>query len=70
MARIVLKRFAQGLFIVWLTTTITFFLVHAAPGEPFAEMLADPRMTNEMREANRARYGLDRPVVTQYLQYV
>lgn len=70
MARIVLKRLAQGLFIVWLTTTITFFLVHAAPGEPFAEMLTDPRMTNEMREANRARYGLDQPVFAQYLQYV
>ena len=70
MARIVLKRLAQGLFIVWLTTTITFFLVHAAPGEPFAEMLTDPRMSNEMREANRVRYGLDQPVVVQYLQYV
>jgi peptide/nickel transport system permease protein len=70
MARIVLKRLAQGLFIVWLTTSITFFLVHAAPGEPFAEMLTDPRMSDEMREANRARYGLDQPVLAQYLQYV
>src|SRR5687768_9650831 len=43
MARIVLKRLAQGLLIVWLTTTITFFLIHAAPGEPFADMLTDPR---------------------------
>lgn len=70
MARIVLKRLAQGLFIVWLTTTITFFLVYAAPGEPFADMLTDPRMTDEMRDANRTRYGLDRPVLVQYLRYV
>lgn len=70
MARIVLKRLAQGLFIVWLTTTITFFLVHAAPGEPFADMLTDPRMTDEMRNANRALYGLDRPVLVQYVLYL
>ena len=70
MARIVLKRLAQGLFIVWMTTTITFFLVHAAPGEPFADMLSDPRMTEDMREANRVSYGLDRPVTEQYLRYL
>ena len=70
MARILLKRLAQGLFIVWLTTTITFFLVHAAPGEPFADMLTDPRMSDEMRAANRARFGLDLPVFAQYLRYV
>jgi peptide/nickel transport system permease protein len=70
MARIVLKRLAQGVFIVWLTTTITFFLVHAAPGEPFADMLTDPRATAAMREASRARYGLDRPVAEQYVRYV
>lgn len=70
MARIVLKRLAQGLLIVWLTTTITFFLIHAAPGEPFADLLTDPRATAEMREANRARFGLDRPVTEQYLRYL
>ena len=70
MARIVLKRLAQGLLIVWLTTTITFFLIHAAPGEPFADMLTDPRATAEMREANRARFGLDRPVTEQYARYL
>jgi peptide/nickel transport system permease protein len=70
MASIVLKRVAQGLLIVWLTTTITFFLIHAAPGEPFASLLEDSRLTDEMRAATRARYGLDRPVTEQYVQYL
>jgi peptide/nickel transport system permease protein len=70
MAGIVLKRLAQGLLIVWLTTTITFFLIHAAPGEPFAGFLDDPRATAEMREAQRARYGLDRPVTEQYVRFL
>jgi peptide/nickel transport system permease protein len=33
-------------------------------------MLSDPRTTVEMRDANRARYGLDRPVTEQYLRYL
>lgn len=70
MASIVLKRVAQGLLIVWLTTTFTFFLIHAAPGEPYSGYLEDPRATAEMRDAHRARYGLDRPVAEQYVRYL
>jgi peptide/nickel transport system permease protein len=70
MASIVLKRLAQGLLIVWLTTTITFFLIHAAPGEPFAALLNDPRATEADRTAYRALYGLDQPVTIQYTRYL
>ena len=70
MTRIVFTRLAQGLLIVWLTTTLTFFLIHAAPGEPFSGFLEDPRATAEMRDAHRARYGLDRPVVEQYGRFL
>lgn len=70
MATFLLKRLAQGLLIVWLTTTLTFFLIHAAPGEPFAGLLDDPRTTAEMREAHRARYGLDRPIAAQYARFL
>jgi peptide/nickel transport system permease protein len=66
MASFVIKRLAQGLLIVWLTTTLTFFLIHGAPGEPFAGLLDDPRTTAAMRDAHRARYGLDQPLSTQY----
>jgi len=70
MAIFVFKRLAQGLVIVWLTTTLTFFLIHAAPGEPFAGLLDDPRATAELRDAYRARYGLDRPVIAQYGRFL
>ena len=70
MAIFLLKRLAQGLLIVWLTTTITFFLIHAAPGEPFSQLLEDPRSTPESIAAIRARYGLDRPLVEQYGRFL
>ncbi len=70
MATWLVKRLAQGLVVIVLTTTITFFLIHAAPGEPFAGLLDDPRTTQQMRDAHRARYGLDRPLVVQYARFV
>ena len=42
MAIFVLTRLARGLLIVFLTTTLTFFLIHAAPGEPLSGLLEDP----------------------------
>lgn len=66
MAVTVLKRLAQGLVIVWMTTTLTFFLIHAAPGEPFSGILEHPGATDELRAAWRTRYGLDQPLAVQY----
>jgi peptide/nickel transport system permease protein len=65
-----LTRLARGLLIVFLTTTLTFFLIHAAPGEPLSGLLEDPRMTAAMRDAERARYGLDQPLGVQYVRFL
>lgn len=70
MATWLLKRLVQALVIVGLTTTATFFLIHAAPGEPFAGLLDDPRTTDAMRLAHRERYGLDQPLLRQYARFV
>ncbi|MEO7964113.1 MAG: ABC transporter permease [Gemmatimonadaceae bacterium] len=64
------RRALQGVAIVWMVVTLTFILVHAAPGEPFAEILEDRRATVEMRTLLRERYGLDLPVGQQYLRYL
>lgn len=49
--------------------TITFLLIHAAPGDP-----ADLYTTKEMDPVARARvlaaYGLDRPLTTQYVRWL
>jgi peptide/nickel transport system permease protein len=66
----VLRRLAQGLAIMFGVTTLTFALVHAVPGEPFAAVLGEARMTPEIKEAWRAHYGLDRPLPVQFAVYV
>ncbi len=67
MAVYALKRFVSMLITLFLIATITFFLMHAVPGDPFAL----PRETPpEVRANLEARYGLDKPVFTQYLIYM
>lgn len=65
-----LRRAGQGLALVLLTTTITFFLIHAAPGDPFSGLRENPRVTEAMVQAERARYGLDQPLAVQYLRFL
>lgn len=70
MATWLLRRLGRGLIVVGLTTTLAFFLVHAAPGEPFAAFLDDPRVTEDVRAEHRVRYGLDQPLLQQYVRFV
>jgi ABC-type dipeptide/oligopeptide/nickel transport system permease component len=62
-----LKRLLQGAITVWFIATATFVAMHAVPGDPLSgERLANP----EIRANLMARYGLDRPVLEQYLIYL
>ena len=63
----ILKRLAQGAVTVWFIATATFVAMHAVPGDP----LRGERIANEQILANlKARYGLDKPVLEQYVIYV
>ena len=53
--------------VLWVTITITFLLVHMAPGGPFTEEKAYPPQAIE--QLNR-HYGLDKPIYVQYLRYM
>ena len=70
MISFLVRRLLQGVAILFIVATITFALVHAAPGEPFAGQLDDPRTPAATREALRRRYGLDQPLGTQYGRYL
>lgn len=68
MAKYIVKRVLSMLLTLFVVITLTFFLIHAIPGDPLASMAkALPQQT---REAYYARYGLDKPVFEQYLIYM
>jgi peptide/nickel transport system permease protein len=66
--RFVAVRLLQTIVVLFLVTTISFFLIHLAPGDPFA--LEDPRVPSDVRAHWRAEFGYDRPLLEQYVRYV
>jgi peptide/nickel transport system permease protein len=64
-----LKRLAQTALTAWLTVTVVFVLLRLAPGDP-AVNYAPPNPTSEQLEAVRQEFGLDQPVLSQYLTYL
>ena len=63
----ILKRLVQGIFTVWFIATATFFAMHNVPGDP---LLNDRATTDAIRANLEAKYGLDKPVMTQYGIYL
>lgn len=63
-----LRRLAAGIAIITAVATLTFAAIHVAPGTPF---LPTDRSLDPAVEARlRARFGLDRPLPRQYLDYL
>jgi ABC-type dipeptide/oligopeptide/nickel transport system permease component len=62
-----LKRLVQGVITVWFIATATFIAMHNVPGDPLSNEKA---MSPEIRKNLEEKYGLDRPVVEQYLIYM
>ena len=67
MARYALKRLLQGIVTVWFIATATFFAMHFVPGDP---LVNDKAVPAEIRANLEARYGLDKPLPTQYWIYL
>jgi len=65
MFRYFLNRLGQGVIVLLVLFTITFFLVHALPAGPFQTEKAIPEHIKERMEAY---YGLDKPLGVQYVK--
>lgn len=67
MKKYLLKRFVMSIITLWAIVTITFFLMHAIPGNPFAK---EGKMPPVVYENLQKKYGLDKPLYQQYLIYL
>ncbi|MCY7378572.1 MAG: ABC transporter permease [Gemmatimonadaceae bacterium] len=70
MRRFLAGRLLQGVSVVFLVTTLTFVLVHLAPGDPLSTSLERPGVSEQVRAQWRAQFGLDRPIGEQYLRWL
>ncbi|MCC5970712.1 MAG: ABC transporter permease [Pararhodobacter sp.] len=69
MGRYILRRFFHMAITLFAMITLMFFLFRLLPGDPTATVIS-PALDAEAREAMRARFGLDRPLIEQYLVYL
>ena len=63
----ILKRVLLALLTVWVVITISFFVSRAVPGGPF---LGEKAISATAQAALEAKYGLDKPVMEQYITYL
>jgi oligopeptide transport system permease protein len=67
MLQLIEKRLLTAIPVLLAVVTITFFLVHSAPGGPFdAEKAVDPEVLIQLNE----KYNLDAPLWEQYFDYL
>jgi len=64
--RFLVKRIAVSFLTLLLIMAITFFLMNSIPGSPF---LTEKSTPEQIAQAN-AKYGLDKPLVVQFVNYV
>jgi len=72
MSAYLLRRVAGALLLVFLVVSLTFFLLHAAPGSPAEALLADRSSAGhaEARARLERALGLDRPLLEQYADWL
>ncbi|CAM3153307.1 ABC transporter permease [Streptobacillus felis] len=65
--KFIFKRILTGLITLWLVITITFFLLHKLPGDPFdSEKAIPPQIKANLMQM----YDLDKPLSVQYGKYL
>lgn len=68
MGKYLLKRILIGAITLLALATITFFLMHAIPGSPFAGETS--KLPANVKEKLIQQYGLDQPTYVQYFTYL
>jgi oligopeptide transport system permease protein len=67
MIQFILRRLLEMIPVLWIVATLTFFLVRLVPGGPFD---GEKAMAKEVRKNLEAHYGLDKPLLVQYGNYL
>jgi oligopeptide transport system permease protein len=70
MIRFVINRMLWTIPVLWLVATVTFVLMHAAPGGPFDAKSAGKPLDPALEASFNRHYGLDKPLWQQYVIYL
>ena len=74
MTNFIIRRLIQAVFILLLVTLIVFFVMRLLPGDPILLYVTQSggleSMPPEQIDVLRAEFGLDKPIVVQYLNWM
>lgn len=75
MSTFIIRRLFMGMVVLFLVTLVVFFSLRLMPGDPILIFLAQSQqggggMSAEQMDVMRAEYGLDKPVLVQYVNWV
>lgn len=65
--RFVIKRILYGIMTLWTVSTITFFMLHSLPGDPFTSERAVPKA---VKQKLLKEYNMDKPLYVQYFMHM
>ena len=69
MTHYIIRRLLQSLLLLLAVTFIAFVVQRLAPGGP-AQFTEDPRLPPDYAEQARRQFGLDQPIIIQYVKWV
>src|SRR5919197_6583679 len=69
MTTYIAQRFLQAVPVLVGISVVSFLMLHLVPGDAVQVFAGDKPLTPERAAELRHQYGLDRPLVVQYLDY-
>jgi peptide/nickel transport system permease protein len=69
-SRYLVNKIVQAIGTIFLIIILNFVLFRMMPGSPDRVLLRNPNITTEVRDAARARWGLDDPLPVQLVNYI
>ena len=70
MIMFIINRMLWTIPVLWLVATVTFVMMHAAPGGPFDARSAGKQLDPALAASFNRHYGLDKPLWQQYVIYL
>ena len=74
MTTYIIRRLIQAIFVLIIVTLIVFFIIRLLPGDPIIIYVAQSAqleaMPPEMIDQLRAKFGLDKPIMVQYANWM
>jgi oligopeptide transport system permease protein len=67
MLSFLVRRLIVAIPTLFVVVTVAFFMMRAAPGNPFS---TDRKLPPEIERNIEAKYGMDKPLLVQYVDYV